>query len=332
MDHRGRELREVGQALQSSWQALQASLLSRPVADHPPSRTRLRRPKSPTIVVDHEIEDAALAPLATRALHGAPAGRRLRKGAAGTIAAAVITLACLATLYGGRHVSTVMRFLPDVDAMARFAGFGIDQVTLTGYRFALDRDVFNALDLANVRSIVSLDAEAVKDRLERLPWIATAELKRVYPNRLEVRVTERKPFAVWARGDRSYLIDGTGRVLTALGNAKFPDLLLISGEGAATEAAPLMEIVARYPDIARRLSEAERVGERRWTLKLTGGVILKLPPDGEAHVLEAVARDPELGHLVTGAPSIIDFTAPGRVTVRAAEATPGAGPAAKTGS
>jgi cell division protein FtsQ len=332
MDYRGRELREVGLALQSSWQALQASLLSRPVADHPPSRTRLRRPKAPSVIVDHEIEDAALAPLMSHASQGVPIRRRLKKGVAGLIAAAVITLACLATLYGGRHVNAASRYLPDIDALARLAGFGIDQVSLTGYQFALDRDVFNALDLANVKSIVSLDAAAVKDRLERLPWIASAELKRVYPNRLEVRVAERKPFAVWARGDRSYLIDDTGRVLTGLGSAKFPDLPLISGEGAAAEASALMALVARYPDIARRLVEAERAGERRWTLKLAGGVTIKLPPDGEAYVLEAVTRNADLGRLVAGENSIIDFRAPGRVTVRAAGDAPGGSPIAKTGS
>jgi cell division protein FtsQ len=283
-------------------------------------------------VIDQEPSAGALAPLTTRASQSTLLARRLRRGAVGVVAAAALTLACLMTLQGGRHTSLVTRFLPDLDAIARFAGFGIDQVSLAGYKFALDADVFDALDLGNVKSIVSLDAEAVKARLERLPWIATAEIKRVYPNRLEIRVTERKPFAVWERGDRSYLIDDTGRVLTALGSAKFPDLLLISGEGAAAEASALMGLVARYPDIARRLAEAERVGERRWTLKLTGGVTLKLPPDGEAHVLEAVAQDPELGRLVAGGSSIIDFRVSGRVTVRKADATPEANPAAKTGS
>lgn len=325
-------MREVGSVLQSSWQALQASLLSPPAADNPPSRARLKRPKSPTIIVEHEIEEATLAPLSPHTLQNAPMKRRLRKGAAGLIVAAVITLACLATLYGGRHTNAASRFVPDVDTIARFAGFGIDQVSLTGYRFALDRDVFNALDLGNVKSIVSLDASAVKERLERIPWIATAELKRSYPNRLEVRVSERKPFAVWARGDSSYLIDETGRVLTALGGAKFPDLPLVSGEGAATEASALMGLVARYPDIARRLTEAERVGERRWTLKLAGGVVLKLPADGEAYVLESISRDRELAKLVASESAIIDFRARGRITVRTESAPPAGGPAAKTGS
>jgi cell division protein FtsQ len=232
----------------------------------------------------------------------------------------------------GAPLPGLARWLPDLDAAARLAGFGIDQVSLTGYKYALDRDVFDALDLGNVRSFAGLDAAVVKGRLERVPWIATAELTRVYPNRLDVRVTERKPFAVWARGERSYLIDGTGRVLTAVNGASLPHLPLVSGEGAASEAPALMELVARYPEIERRLSEAARIGERRWTLKLAGGVILNLPPDGEAHVLDQIARDPGLGRLITGTNAIIDFRATGRVTVRAPGDGTVSGATVKTGS
>lgn len=326
-------MREVGQVLQSSWQALQASLLPPPAADSPPTRKRLRRPKSPNVVIDREAESATLASLGAPGLRdGGTTARRLKRALLGAAAAACVTLASLATLGGSRAEAWLQYLRPDIDAMARFAGFGIDQVSLTGYQFALDRDVFNALDLGNVRSFASFDAAAVKDRLERVPWIATAELKRAYPNRLEVRVTERKPFAVWTRGDASYLIDDTGRVLSSVGNTKFPDLMQFSGEGAAAEASELMALVARYPEIARLLSEAERVGERRWTLRLTGGVTLKLPPDGEAHVLEAIARDPELRRLIAAGSTIIDFRVPGRVTVRAADGTAAAAPAAKAAS
>jgi cell division protein FtsQ len=331
MDHRGRELREVGLALHSSWQALQASLLTRPVADHPPSRARLRRPKPPAVAVDHEAEIDALTPLPAFDTHGLTIAKRLRRGLVGAIAAAVVTLLCLAALGGDRPWAALERLRPNMDAMARLAGFGIDQVTLSGYRFALDRDVFNALDLGNVKSFLSLDAEAVKTRIERVPWIASAEIKRVYPNRLDVRITERKAYALWRRGEESYLIDDTGRVLTGVGSARFPDLLQISGEGAAAEAAALMKLIARYPEIARRLSEAERVNERRWTLRLTGGVSLILPPDGEAHVLESIARDASLGRLVAGERATIDFRVPGRITVRAEGEPAGAKAETKAG-
>jgi cell division protein FtsQ len=211
-------------------------------------------------------------------------------------------------------------------------GFGIDQVTLTGHHFSFDRDVFDALDLANVRTFAALDTAAVKSRIERLPWVDAAELTRVYPGELEIRVTERKPYALWQRTDRHYLIDKTGRVLAAVGGDSLPDLPRFAGEGAAAEAAGLMENLARYPEIASRLSEAERVSERRWKLKLANATTIELPADGEVGALEELSRDAALVRLVAAGRTTLDFRGPGRVAVRPEAPAEAAGTASNTGS
>lgn len=205
---------------------------------------------------------------------------------------------------------------PELERLARFAGFGIDEVTLEGYRMSFDSEIFEALDLANVKTFAALDPAAVKARIERLPWIDTAELSRVYPGRLEVRVTERTPYALWTRGDRRYLIDKTGRVLAAVSGESLPDLPRFAGEGAAAEAASLIETVSRYPEIAGRLAEAERVSERRWTLRLNNGATLVLPADNEVGALQELSRDPELLAVVTAGGRQLDFRGPGRVAIR----------------
>jgi cell division protein FtsQ len=242
--------------------------------------------------------------------------RRLRKWLTALVAALTGAGAFFVMTAGGREARSLAPVWPDADQIARFAGFGIDQVSLTGVKFTLASDVFDALDLANVRSMASFDAAAVRSRLERLPWIATAELTRVFPDGLDVRITERKPFALWARGGRQYLIDRTGRVLSAVTGTTDLALPRVSGEGAAGEAVALLGLLAHYPDMARRLEEAERVAERRWTLKLSGGVTLQLPADGEAAVLEAIAAG-ELSRLIARGNLIIDLRAPGRAAVRA---------------
>lgn len=221
---------------------------------------------------------------------------------------------------------------PELERLARFAGFGIDQVALEGHRMSFDGEIFDAMDLGNVRTFAALDSAAVKARIERLPWIDTAELSRVYPGRLEVRVTERTPYALWSRADRRYLIDKTGRVLAAVSGEALPDLPRFAGEGAASEAASLMETVARYPAIASRLAEAERVSERRWTLRLTNGSTLVLPADNEVGALEMVSRDAELLGLVNAGGKSLDFRGPGRVAVRNEDNGTGPGAAPGAGS
>jgi cell division protein FtsQ len=111
----------------------------------------------------------------------------------------------------------------------------------------------------------------------------------VVPDRIEVRITERVPFALWRLGERSFLIDATGRVLAPMAADKMPELPRIAGEGAATEAAALFARVAAYPDLAPKVELAERVGSRRWVLRLTGGVVIHLPARGEAEALAWLA-------------------------------------------
>jgi cell division protein FtsQ len=290
-------------------------------------RARLRRPR---VRRPHAIALSIVGALAGSVRRDTPiatAGSRQQKAVAGLLASAALICALVLTTDAGRRLRAAIPGLPSTDAALRAAGLGIDQVSLTGHRMTFDGDVFDALDLANVRSMVGLDAPAAKRRIERLPWVATAELTRVLPNRLEVRISERKPFAVWRRGDRRFLIDETGRVLSSVAADTRADLPRVSGEGAASEARAVLGLVARYPEIARRLEEAERVAERRWTLRLSGSVVLNLPPDREASALDLIGARPDLARIVAGENCVVDLRAPERVAVRrAASAASGTAP------
>ena len=206
----------------------------------------------------------------------------------------------------------------DIDRLVAWAGLGLEEVSLTGHRFTSDLDVFDALDLPNAHSFVAFDTGAARARIERLPWVATAAITRVYPGQLEVRITERTPFALWQRDGRHQLIDATGRVLSAVKPEDYPRLPRFSGEGAAVEAASLVALVDRHPDLRARLLEAERVGERRWTLHLQGNVTLHLPADREAVALGEVAASDGLKAIIEGRDRIVDLRASRRITTRPA--------------
>lgn len=206
-----------------------------------------------------------------------------------------------------------------IDKALAWAGFGIDQISVTGHRFTLDADILDALDLGTARNWRNFDSRIARDRIERLPWIATATVTRQYPGRLDVRVTERKAFGVWQHGERTTLIDATGRQLSDIrpGADGVEKLPRFKGEGASHEAAAITAIVARHPAIARRLALAERVAERRWTLHLDNGTQLLLPPDREAVVIDGLVSTAQLRGLVEQPRRIVDLRAPGRIAVRA---------------
>jgi cell division protein FtsQ len=204
--------------------------------------------------------------------------------------------------------------LAKLETWAQLAGLGLDQVALVGHRYTADGDIFEAIDLRRARTMLSFDPQRARSRLAELPWVAEASIERVVPDRLEVRIRERTPVAVWSRGERSFLIDAEGRTLASVPADMMPQLPRVSGEGAAAAAAELFVLMTRFPEVKARTASAERIGDRRWTLRLMGGGAVHLPAAGEAEALAEAARLLAKGF----ERAEIDVRAPARALVREA--------------
>lgn len=251
--------------------------------------------------------------------HSGPAvrhgSRRLRRFAT--------ALGIVLTVIGGAAFAD-QRGLLDRDRIATGLGFGIEQVSLTGHRFTSDADLFDALDLNSARSLVSFDAETIRKRFERLPWVQSVDISRVWPDQLAIRVTERKAFAIWEQGDAAQLIDATGRVLGPVKRDAPLDLPRIAGVDANAAASLLFTALDRHHGIKARVARAVRLGGRRWTLELSGGGRIHLPSDGEASALARLAADPQLVAMVESSKLVIDLRSTSRIAFRPAGPTTGA--------
>jgi cell division protein FtsQ len=209
-----------------------------------------------------------------------------------------VGIAALVVFAGAaRPLNSPAPALAELERLIELAGLGLTQVSVTGHRYTLDSDIFDAIGLENARTMLGFDTRAAQHRIERLPWVERASIERVLPDRLEVRIWERSPFAVWRRGDRYALIDRSGRVLAAVPRDTMPSLPRVAGEGAAGEAAALYVLLAEHPAFMARVAVAERVGRRRWTLRLDDGGGVLLPSQGERQALArallvAAARGP----------------------------------------
>lgn len=243
-------------------------------------------------------------------------GRKLKRLSPGLVLAVAGTLAVVVFAGVARRVNSPAPALAEIERIMELAGFGLDQVSVTGHRYTLDSDIFDAVDLGSARTMLSFDSRAAQDRIERLPWVERASIERVVPDRLEVRIVERTPFAVWRQGSRFFLIDKSGRVLGPVPKEEMPSLPRVAGEGAPAEAARLFGLLAGQPSLAQQVEFAERIGGRRWMLRLADGSTMQLPADGEA---EALAR----GMLVAAArrpkSSEIDLRVAERTLVREPE-------------
>ena len=260
-----------------------------------------------------------------RRAYGRKLGFAMFAALSGALAFSILTDA-------GRDTRAAMSLLPDPDKVLFWTGLRVDQVEVSGQRFTPDSDIFDALDLPNARSLLGFQSNAARERIEALPWIETASITREIPGSLEVRVTERRPTALWMHEGREILIDVSGRELSALKAGTQVKLPRFRGEGAPQHAQALLELLARYPRIAERFELGERVGDRRWRLHFKNGVKVELGADREAIAFSALSSSADLGKVLDGRDLIIDLRTRGLISVRPAAPGPGAQTASNTQS
>jgi cell division protein FtsQ len=182
----------------------------------------------------------------------------------------------LASGYIGKTVTAIEENIQNAFASA---GFAVRDVALTGNERTSSEAARAALGAETGRPIFAVDPDAVRRRLLKLPWIADAEVKRQYPDRIAIRLVEKRPFAVWRKGGELLVIERSGAVITKDGAGAFRLPLLI-GTGAPEAAAPFIDALGAFKTVSARLRTIERIGARRWDLVLTDGVIVKLPEQG----------------------------------------------------
>ncbi len=192
---------------------------------------------------------------------------------------ALLAAAACALLYAGLQL------------LLRSALFPLREVTVRG---ALEHTSRGEIERAAAGRLAgnffAADLGTLRVALERLPWVRRVELRRAWPDRIEVLLEEHAAFARW--GDEG-LVNSFGEPfagrLEAGAAARLP--LLAGPAGTQGEVA---RRTRRFAEILAALGEApERVvlsPRYAWQLRTARGLALELGRDGAETVEQRLAR------------------------------------------
>jgi cell division protein FtsQ len=171
-------------------------------------------------------------------------------------------------------------------------------------------------------SSFELDLHQLREQIETLDAVASADLHIQTGGVLTVKITERIPAIVWRSEEGLELLDQNGRRVSTLGSrASRSDLPLVLGVGAEREIAQALELFAAAEPLHSQLRGLIRVGERRWDLALTGNRRILLPETDPITALEQVIVLERSGDLLARNIENIDFRNAKRPTIREFGAT-----------
>jgi cell division protein FtsQ len=236
----------------------------------------------------------------------------------GFAASLLIILASVA--YGmvrGDHLPAAIATLEDArDSLGNAIGLRIEVIAIGGQRQLTRDDVLASAGLTGHSSLLLFDVAAARARLKRNPWIADATVQMLYPDRLQITITEREAFALWQRNGKVWVMAADGTVLEPFSGQRFTNLPLVVGAGADKQAKEFSALLDRYPDIRRLVRACVLVAERRWNLRLHNGIDVRLPETDVARALDRLAQLNREQKLSSRDITAIDLRLPDRVTVR----------------
>ncbi len=207
--------------------------------------------------------------------------------------------------------------------------FGARVVTVTGsHPHTSDAAIVAAAGLTGHPPLISVDPGATAGRIESLPFIATAEVHRQWPDGISIAVTEREPVLTMAGPGAGWaVLDVSGRTL-AISPARPAQLVVLIVHAASGPVPPLSVggtlppsadpglTVARTlpPAFAGQVSSITTAPDDTVTLALDSGLVVLL-----GTVTDLPAKYEDIAAILANAPPrgtrTIDVTVPQSPTV-----------------
>lgn len=230
-----------------------------------------------------------------------------------------VSLVAFYALTGGYAISLSGESRDVTQALTSAAGFAINNVKVSGNAETSEIDILERLGLDGTTSLMALDVVETRAALKTLPWVLDAEVRKVYPDTIEIKLAERTAFGIWQHGQELSIIEKSGSVIAPLRDNKFAYLPLFVGRDAETGAEEIMADFDQWPDVKARVKSFIRVAGRRWDIRLDNGVIVKLPEHDMAKAMGVLAKFNEEQQLVERDIVAVDLRLEDRTTIQLSE-------------
>lgn len=195
----------------------------------------------------------------------------------------------LAAIFAAQYFGLTTAAYQQYATAAAKAGFEVKRVEITGMERVDQLKVYDIVLAEKDRAMPLVNIEKIRFDLAKYGWVKNVRVSRRLPDTLVVKITERKPTAVWQRDGKMSLIDADGIVLEHIKADEVGNLPMLHGTDANRHAVALNVLLDSAISLKPQVTEAKWVGNRRWDLKFKSGETLALP-EGEKTAAEALVN------------------------------------------
>ncbi len=243
--------------------------------------------------------------------------RKAPRGVGVALAAALLLAAAgLGAVRGGQYQAFVASEGGLGDFVAREAGLGVKVVTISGIARLAPREVLALAGVTPNSSVPFFDVDAARARLLKAPLVVSASVRKLYPNRLVIELTERAPVALWQRDGEVSIVAADGAALDQLRDARLDDLPFVVGDGANKRLPEYLSLLDAAQELRGKIEAGVYVAQRRWNLHMKTGVDVKLPETDPVLAVRTLVKLERQSQILERQILALDLRQPGRAFAR----------------
>ncbi|MBF0146924.1 MAG: FtsQ-type POTRA domain-containing protein [Magnetococcales bacterium] len=167
-------------------------------------------------------------------------------------------------------------------------------------------------------NLLWVDPRTIKERLEAMPWIRSAWVRRIFPDTLAVQITEKIPVCMGVIEEKLHIMDEYGQPIKPFATGDTMILPIVrpaANKESAREVVWMINLLDRFPGLKGMISEAVGFSGKRWALYTTRGIKLLISENAEQE-LGLLMRLQEKYKILDRKIQQVELRIPGKVAVR----------------
>ena len=158
--------------------------------------------------------------------------------------------------------------------------FEIKDIKIVDYQKSNETDIRKKINNLS-DNLLLLDKQILQNEIEEVPWVKRANIKKIFPNKIQVQVIENDPYAIFLNEGIPFLIDLDGTIITQISDQSIDTgMIQIFGEKANENLESFIKSInIHFPELMNDIKSLEYIELRRWNVKLQRDLKIKFPDE-----------------------------------------------------
>ena len=155
--------------------------------------------------------------------------------------------------------------------------FSVQEIEIKNNSLIDKGEIIKKLSRIYDKNIFFIKKNEIEEPLKSINFLEKVQVKKIYPNKIIIKVLETKPIGIIIKKNKKYILDTSSKLIFYDEKKSSSSLPLIFGDNAENEFVNLFNLLKKYDFPVEKIKSYYYFQIDRWDLKLFNEQLIRLP-------------------------------------------------------